>query len=98
MSSIEKNPNSTGNLGATGNHFMLPLQQPGLFDPQATPSEDLRRGGNPVLSDDTPVPPERMALLVNQANLLSQGDRSFRFLVEAVTDYEFTCLIRRAAC
>jgi PAS domain S-box-containing protein len=87
MSSIEKNPNATGNLGTTGNHFMLPLQQPGLFDAQAAPSEDPRRVGNPALSDDTPVPQSVAALLVNQANLLSQSDRSFRFLVEAVIDY-----------
>jgi PAS domain S-box-containing protein len=81
MSSTERNP------GAAGNQVMPASQRPGLVDSTAGPSEDASRGGNVKVADDTSMPQYVAAFPENQTDLLSQSERSFRLLVEAVTDY-----------
>ncbi len=66
---------------------MLPLHQAESVESATGPSEDARRGGNVKVADDTPMPQHVAASLENQPQLLSQSERSFRLLVEAVTDY-----------
>jgi len=81
MSSIERNP------GTAGSPVTLALERPDSVDSAAGRSEGAGRRGSAEAADNTPAPQHVAALQENQTDLLSQSERSFRLLVEAVTDY-----------
>jgi len=66
---------------------VAPLREAGAGDFAAGRGYETNRSESGRSVEDTRMPEDAVALFENQSPLLSQGERSFRLLVEAVTDY-----------